>query len=834
MLSIMRGSFRKVSGDCRAALRVLDDIRREPTCEDANAIHAVSSPMHSEVQENAFRKLMASYHGCTDSSVGGPARPLAPVVDHQGMLLISMYGCLRPRRDPVREGHLVEKYFRERYCELQGQFLYYYTDQHEKPTGLIDLSMCELLDPERPARLAGGGRQARLPSPGPFSFILRREQSLPYYFVAQGDYDKEQWFARLRQACNRFSFVRSDIPVGQRIRVWVRALGSHHTGVCRWVGGVAPEDRGGEASGEDEGEGGMWVGAELDRAVSCGHEGSPGGHHYFTCPKGRGVLVPAHQVSLSLTLDVRIEDGEPLPSSYNSPADFEFIAVIGRGAFGRVCKVRDRRSGEVYACKVLQKAALVKESEQRCVRREKTLLLNIRHPFIVKLHAVFQDSGRLFLLFNFLSGGELFYHLCHHSKQGGFPEDQARFYISEISLAISHLHSKKIIHRDLKAQNLVLDSDGHVMLTDFGFAKTIDPGERNTTMCGTPPYMAPEMLYQTAEGYSYEVDWWSLGVLLFLMLTGHYPFWHRNAADMKDQILNRTISVHRFPQCEPPLSVDSRDCCSKLLRKSPDQRLADIETFGKHSWFTDFDWGKCSRRELEPPFVPDKLGKNTKYFREQRTLYGTAHWTGSQTGIHAKPRDEHEVHKSSSGSNPFVSFYDVHLDYKAAGRRAQVPHLPDAEGRRAASCCGEGSPVRGCIPLPSVARSLPAAGPGLGDLTSPAAPVSFPWHRVIDDMRRPSDGCTADADVEFLHGLNDRDVGDSPFASPPQQAGASPAVQISPMPGPVAEDPCRSPTSPALRLPPQLEAARDDAPSRPTARIGGFRLWVADRVPCLL
>eukprot|EP00755_Sulcionema_specki_P013723 Sspe_Gene.54754::Locus_30183_Transcript_1_1_Confidence_1.000_Length_2767::g.54754::m.54754/K13302/SGK1; serum/glucocorticoid-regulated kinase 1 len=551
--------------------------------------------------------------------------------DHEGWLQISMYSKAKVK-PPKKSGDHNLMHFRKRWVELRGQFVYYCKRQYDKFEGLIDLGMCELIDTSQ--------RDGKLPSPSKFSFALQSCQNLdyPWYFVTDGDNDKEQWFVKLRKACNRFSLIRSDLYPGQRVRVWLSEAMRDAVGTCRWVG--TPSFDGAE---------GLWVGIEMDTPVPEGHEGTVNGREYFQCDKGTGVLVAAHKVSPTCPMEIHVH-GKQLKVNACTPAQFEFLTILGKGSFGRVCKVRERATGKVYACKVLQKAALMKESQITNIRREKSILLNISHPYIVKLHTAFQTHGRLFLLFDFLSGGELFHHVQNKSN-GYLEEDHAKFYICEVALAISHLHSHNIIHRDLKAENLVLDAEGHCVLTDFGFAKTVLPSEHNTTKCGTLPYMAPEILQQGPLGYGFEVDWWALGVLLFLLLTGCYPFWHPKPRETVRQILYRVIDLYNFPP-RPSLTETTRHLVCSLLVKDPSKRLASLEEFKAHPCLAHFDWDGCARRKIPPPFVPDQTGTNTKYFpleslddaaKQSRAL--PEEWTKSK-------------------ADAFASFYDVHADYK--------------------------------------------------------------------------------------------------------------------------------------------------------------------------
>eukprot|EP00755_Sulcionema_specki_P025654 Sspe_Gene.15774::Locus_5498_Transcript_1_1_Confidence_1.000_Length_2469::g.15774::m.15774/K13302/SGK1; serum/glucocorticoid-regulated kinase 1 len=605
------------------------------TCEECRkALHYGQDDSNSTDQKrNKYLKTLRSLLTLgNNNSLIGPRNPSG--LYHAGYLMMSQYSRNK-WPPPVTEKDHSHECFRKRWIELNGQFVYYYKNKGDPPMGLIDLAACQLIDTD--------AKNSILPRPSRFSFALRTQvQEYPYYFMADGDNSKESWFSMLKRACNRFSLIREDLFVGERLKVWVQDVGAFKLGTCAYVGklsGPAP-------SGNTPHQEGLWVGVILDEPVGS-HDGKVGGKQYFRSQKNHGILVPANQVASTGHLDIQVH-GDHLASSSYTPEHFTFLTVIGKGSFGRVCKVRENATGRIFACKVLQKAALVKESQIKNIRREKSILLNITHPYIVKLHAAFQTRGRLFLLFDFLSGGELFYHMTQGERY--FPEMRARFYIAEVSLAIAHLHANQILHRDLKAENLVLDADGHVVLTDFGFAKTIEPDVINTTKCGTLPYMAPEILKQGPQGYSYEVDWWALGVLLFLMLTGCYPFWHTEPKESVRQILYREILPDNFPP-RPRLSREARDLVCWLLQKDPAKRLSSHQKFMEHSWFTGFDWEACKKRALTPPFVPDMSGRNTKYF-------------DVDPSTDLLPVQSNQLPEQWVGKEAFASFYDVHRDYK--------------------------------------------------------------------------------------------------------------------------------------------------------------------------
>jgi len=278
--------------------------------------------------------------------------------------------------------------------------------------------------------------------------------------------------------------------------------------------------------------------------------------------------------------------------------DFTFLKVVGKGSFGKVMQVRKNDDGKIYAMKVLKKKALVKRKQVVHTQTERKVLANVDHPFIVSLRFAFQTDAKLYMILDFFNGGELFFHL---KKEGRFTEKRAKYYSAEIGLALGHLHGKGIIYRDLKPENLLLDQEGHIKITDFGLSKeSLKDGMITHTFCGTPEYLAPEVLKQ--EGHGKAVDWWSFGTLLYEMMTGLPPFYNQNLNIMYERILNAPIPLPKW------LSKEARSIFLGLLERDPKRRLGssqrDSLEIQEHPFFVSIDFDKLYKKEIPPPFVP--------------------------------------------------------------------------------------------------------------------------------------------------------------------------------------------------------------------------------------
>eukprot|EP01061_Rhynchopus_euleeides_P041550 TRINITY_DN7266_c0_g1_i1.p1 TRINITY_DN7266_c0_g1~~TRINITY_DN7266_c0_g1_i1.p1 ORF type:complete len:484 (+),score=189.07 TRINITY_DN7266_c0_g1_i1:101-1453(+) len=302
--------------------------------------------------------------------------------------------------------------------------------------------------------------------------------------------------------------------------------------------------------------------------------------------------------------------------------DFEPLCVVGKGSFGKVMQVRKKDTGEIFAMKSMYKEVILRENLVDHTNAEKNILGMINHPFIVNLHYAFQTADKLYLVLDFLSGGEVFYHL---SQCGVFPEARAKFYTAQIGLAISHLHSLNIIYRDLKPENCVLDKDGNCCITDFGLAKPNIQGQDAKTFCGTPEYLAPEFL--TGGGHGKAVDWWSLGILLYEMITGLPPFYSENVNEMYELILRKPLNF--ADESAQIMSEPAKAICTRMLERDPDERMQEIDDFKKHAFFSDMDWEAMMAKKLPVPFKPDP---SKLHFDDEFTSEPARHSMASKAG----------------------------------------------------------------------------------------------------------------------------------------------------------------------------------------------------------
>uniref|UniRef100_A0A6Q2ZCX3 protein kinase C n=1 Tax=Esox lucius TaxID=8010 RepID=A0A6Q2ZCX3_ESOLU len=287
--------------------------------------------------------------------------------------------------------------------------------------------------------------------------------------------------------------------------------------------------------------------------------------------------------------------------------DFDLIRVIGRGSYAKVLLVRLKKNEQIYAMKVVKKELVHDDEDIDWVQTEKHVFEQAStNPFLVGLHSCFQTESRLFLVIEYVNGGDLMFHM---QRQRKLPEEHARFYAAEICIALNFLHEKGIIYRDLKLDNVLLDHEGHIKLTDYGMCKEgIRPGDTTSTFCGTPNYIAPEIL--RGEDYGFSVDWWALGVLMFEMMAGRSPFdIITDNPDMNTEeylfqvILEKPIRIPRS------LSVKAASVLKGFLNKDPKERLgcqaqAGFTDIKSHTFFRSIDWDQLEKKQTAPPFKP--------------------------------------------------------------------------------------------------------------------------------------------------------------------------------------------------------------------------------------
>jgi len=272
--------------------------------------------------------------------------------------------------------------------------------------------------------------------------------------------------------------------------------------------------------------------------------------------------------------------------------DFEIISVIGRGFYGKVTLVKHKESNELFALKSVHKKRLLSENKTHTIIAEKNILIKTSHPFIVGLKFTFQTESKLYLGLEFVPGGDFYNYL---RRRKFFPPGAVRLYAAEIALALNHLHSLGVIYRDLKPENVLIDKEGHIRLTDFGLAKPLDISndeETTSTFCGTNEYLAPELVL--SQDYSYPIDWWALGILMYEMSFGRPPFADRNRKQLFIKILKETPS---FPIGTSPELID---IIKLLLEKSPSKR-ASFAKIASHKYFEKIQFSQLEKKQITPP-----------------------------------------------------------------------------------------------------------------------------------------------------------------------------------------------------------------------------------------
>uniref|UniRef100_A0AAQ4S6H1 Protein kinase C n=1 Tax=Gasterosteus aculeatus aculeatus TaxID=481459 RepID=A0AAQ4S6H1_GASAC len=280
---------------------------------------------------------------------------------------------------------------------------------------------------------------------------------------------------------------------------------------------------------------------------------------------------------------------------------FVFHKVLGKGSFGKVLLAELKGRGEYFAVKALKKDVVLMDDDVECTMVEKRVLaLAWENPFLTHLYSTFHTKEHLFFVMEYLNGGDLMFHI---QEKGRFELNRTTFYSAEIICGLQFLHTKGIIYRDLKLDNVMLDHEGHIKIADFGMCKENVFGEnRATTFCGTPDYIAPEILL--GQKYSFSVDWWSFGVLLYEMLIGQSPFHGDDEDELFESIRMDTPHYPRW------INKEAEDLLERLFERDPTRRLGIVGNIRSHPLFNNINWQALERREIEPPFKPKVKAPN--------------------------------------------------------------------------------------------------------------------------------------------------------------------------------------------------------------------------------
>ncbi len=341
-------------------------------------------------------------------------------------------------------------------------------------------------------------------------------------------------------------------------------------------------------------------------------------------------LEVSDEEKLKILSEMRHLESEELRKSRQSQKqtirDYESLAIVGRGAFGEVHVCREKKTGNIVAVKKIKKELLAKKNQIIHIRNEQLFMSKVKSPWIVELKASFQEGDYLYLIMEFLPGGDFMNLLIEKDK---LTEEEAKFYLAELILTVESIHNLDCIHRDIKPDNILIDKNGHIKLSDFGLAKVSDTlYEKNSlkdenfnpkkkthkklySCVGTAFYVAPEVL--TKKGYGQEIDWWSVGVIFFEMLCGYAPF----CAEETQEVCKRIMDFKKYLVVPPEikLSKEAEDLIKKLI-DDPNKRLGKkgSEEIKSHPFFKGVDWENI-RTTMKPPFIPDiKNDADTKYF----------------------------------------------------------------------------------------------------------------------------------------------------------------------------------------------------------------------------
>lgn len=322
-------------------------------------------------------------------------------------------------------------------------------------------------------------------------------------------------------------------------------------------------------------------------------------------------------------------------------ASFEYIDIIGRGGFGKVWKVYNKKYKILYAMKEMDKSKIIDKRSERSIIYERELLSRMNHPFISNIHFAFQDIDHLYLVMDLLTGGDLRYHLCRHRN---FNEETTKFFIACIVLGLEYLHTNNILHRDIKPENLVLDHKGYVKITDFGIAKAYQK-ENAAETSGTPGYMSPEVL--NAKNHTVAVDYFALGIIAFEFMNGIRPYLGKTRKEIKEKIMAKQIEI-KLNEIPSDWSIEAVDFINRTMQRKPKSRLGynGVHELKNHPWLKFFNWRDLYLEKIQSPFIP-----------KRECNYDMKYCTGIQKiGINTKERYE-KIMKSAVYQIAFDDYY---------------------------------------------------------------------------------------------------------------------------------------------------------------------------------
>jgi len=391
---------------------------------------------------------------------------------------------------------------------------------------------------------------------------------------------------------------------------------------------------------------------------------------------------------------------------------FVLLRCVGKGAFGKVRVVQHKQTRELYALKYINKAKCVKMKAVANIIQERRLLEEIDHPFVVNLRYAFQDDENCFFVLDLMLGGDLRFHL---ERLGSLPEDAVRFYMAELSSALSFLHEKRIIHRDLKPDNILLDEHGHAHITDFNIGVHYSERRLLTGVAGSMAYMAPEILAK--RGYTYTIDWWSLGVCAYELVFGRRPFRGKTNTELTQAIAKDRL---RFPEdAESKCSRAGMQVLQGLLERDPTKRLGckprgeGFEDIVRHPWFAGIDWDRLGTKEIPSPFVPDSKKANFDASHELEELLL------EDNPLKAKARKQNQDINTLSTEMRQMEEQFTPYDFKKMNRRSYYPTNTQLVSQATATTSsGVGELTGSSRPVTPSVSVL-----GNGDAVSIAAPV---------------------------------------------------------------------------------------------------------------